>query len=142
VFGSGVRRIKRFWGWLPILWKDEDWDYVYLFEIMRYKISRIRKDIERVDRHTDCQETIKTMKEVEELLTRQSFSNYYYEWFEKVNGNCQCVEENQEITSNGVWKNPFCENCLELLKAKNELENEEFAKLWEMIREHSRSWWD
>lgn len=34
-----IRRIKRLLQWIPLLWKDEDYDYVYLLEIMRFKLQ-------------------------------------------------------------------------------------------------------
>ena len=44
-FRSGYRRIKRLIAWFPIIWKDEDWQHEYLFKIMQFKISRLRKSI-------------------------------------------------------------------------------------------------
>ena len=46
-FRNGYRRIKRFIIWFPIIWKDEDWDSAYLLEIIRFKISRMRREIEK-----------------------------------------------------------------------------------------------
>jgi hypothetical protein len=65
-----VRRTKRFFVWFPILWKDEDWDSAYLFEIMRFKISRIRKEVEKNKRHIGYEKDVRDMKVAEELLNR------------------------------------------------------------------------
>lgn len=50
-FRSRYRRIHRLIAWIPVLWKDEDWDPAYLFEVLRFKISRMRREIERNKRH-------------------------------------------------------------------------------------------
>jgi hypothetical protein len=33
-----LRRIKNLVRWLPIIWKDEQWDYYHIFEILKYKL--------------------------------------------------------------------------------------------------------
>ena len=84
-FSSGWRRIKRYIAWIPVLWKDENWDYAYLFEIMRFKISRMRKEIERNKRHVGYKEDLRQMKVAEELLRRVADSDdFYYELFEQL----------------------------------------------------------
>jgi hypothetical protein len=94
----GKRRIKRFIAWFPIIWKDEDWDSTYLFEIMRFKISRIRKEIERNKRHVGYEKHAKQMLVAEELLDRIGFSNFYFDQSEHMkemekDGKCTCPEE-------------------------------------------------
>jgi hypothetical protein len=32
------RRLKNLFCWLPIIWKDEQWDYYYIFEILKHKL--------------------------------------------------------------------------------------------------------
>src|SRR5277367_2665705 len=54
-----LRFLKRLWDWAPILWHDNDWSPEALYEIMRYKISRIRKEIEGAMRHYGDEEIIK-----------------------------------------------------------------------------------
>lgn len=46
-FRNGQQRLKGLIAWLPVIWKDEDWDQVYLFEIMRFKICRMRQEIDK-----------------------------------------------------------------------------------------------
>lgn len=51
-----------------ILWKDCDWDSRYLYIIMRSKITRMRKLLERCKVHCSHADNIRHMKIVEELL--------------------------------------------------------------------------
>ena len=43
------RFIKRLWRWIPVLWKQEDWDYDYLYEIMRIKMEELLKYSKHID---------------------------------------------------------------------------------------------
>ena len=33
-----IRRTKNLLRWLPIIWKDEQWDYYHIYEILKYKL--------------------------------------------------------------------------------------------------------
>jgi len=33
-----IRRTKNLIRWLPIIWKDEQWDHYFIFEILKYKL--------------------------------------------------------------------------------------------------------
>jgi hypothetical protein len=39
------RQIKRIVEYIPILWADADWDYNYIFYLLKYKLQRTRKEI-------------------------------------------------------------------------------------------------
>ena len=34
-----TRRLKRLFKWIPIIWKDEDWDYEYFLKIAQFKLE-------------------------------------------------------------------------------------------------------
>jgi len=33
------RRIKNLWRWLPIIWNDGDWDYSFIFDVLKFKLK-------------------------------------------------------------------------------------------------------
>lgn len=37
-----LRRIRKVAKWLPILWRDEDWDHAFLWIILRHKLASMR----------------------------------------------------------------------------------------------------
>jgi hypothetical protein len=38
-FRNIVRSVKNLYRWLPIIWKDRDWDDHYIFEILKFKLQ-------------------------------------------------------------------------------------------------------
>ena len=34
-----IRGIKNLWYWLPIIWKDRNWDHQYIFDILSHKLK-------------------------------------------------------------------------------------------------------
>lgn len=97
-FRKGYRRIKQFLVWIPILRKNKDWDYVYLFEILRFKISRIRQDIEKNQRHLNYEKNMRDMKVVKDTLARMGFSDFYWHLSQQLENeekkkHCHCPKE-------------------------------------------------
>lgn len=153
------RRIHRFIVWFPVIWKDEDWDHVYLYEIMRFKISRMRKQIEKNKGHLDWEKTAKGMRIAEILLERQSFSDFYSDNDDKNKEFCTCddpawvkhieeEEEKEKIASEGKyyrkWISPLCEWCCRKIQLHREYKKtkEDYEFMWNHIRKNSMRWWD
>lgn len=61
-----VRLIK----WVPVLYKDEDWDYRYLLDIIDFKLQRMRKVIEQDDIHGDVPTTLKKLDVIRGRMDR------------------------------------------------------------------------
>lgn len=149
-----LRRIKHFIAWAPVIWRDEDWDSAYLYEIMRFKISRIRKETERAARYVGYEKDAKQMRIVELILQRHVLDgeNFYYnlgESYKERDGVCACPEEvfAFERLPNGCSKMVFhfCDFCE---KNRKRWHDEEYKKqkadlkfCMEMIGRHSRKWW-
>ena len=91
-FISGV---KKLWYWLPIIWKDRDWDSHYIFEIMKHKLSAQADYIGNRDFHTTAKHDankmklcVKLMSLVQEEFYSSEYSNYHKtkHWFEDIEG--------------------------------------------------------
>lgn len=46
-----IRRIKNLYRWLPVIWKDEQWDHYYIFEILKFKLTIMSEAIRKSDNH-------------------------------------------------------------------------------------------
>lgn len=161
-FRSGYRRFKRFIAWFPILWKDEDWDSVYLLEIMRFKISRIRKEIEKNKHHVGYEKRVREMKIVEELLARNAWSDFYSKLSEELEnkeklGKCSCPEEtwafepyNPDPITGESWGSlyvdlscEFCKNARSRWFKRDDIkQKEDLDFLFLYLRKHYKRWWD
>lgn len=150
------RAILRLISWFPVIWKDEDWDEVYLFEIMRFKISRMRKNMEKKT-ITTWKKYSDEMKQAEYLLRRMSgFDNYFYsentEKYEDMikNGICTCPEELVTLESlpNECSRMHFhyCKFCEK--SNKYWMERDRVKKRYDIeytmkfIAKKSSRWWD
>jgi hypothetical protein len=41
-----IKKLQRIAAWLPILWKDEDWDQAYMVRMIQFKLRRMAKVLE------------------------------------------------------------------------------------------------
>ena len=57
-FISGVKNLYK---WLPIIWKDRDWDHFYIYQIIEFKLRGQAKYIGTKDRHTRAKEDARDM---------------------------------------------------------------------------------
>ena len=50
-----IRRTKNLFRWLPVIWKDEQWDYHFIFEILKYKLTIMSEYIRKNSHHTSAE---------------------------------------------------------------------------------------
>ena len=68
--------IKNLWKWLPIIWKDRDWDQHYIYTILKTKLEFQAKHIYNRDWHTEAKRDVERMMVVIKLIERQQ-SDFY-----------------------------------------------------------------
>ena len=87
---TGIRNI---WYWLPIIWKDRNWDSHYIFEIMMHKLKAQSKYIGgrgihlRAERDAEVMMTcVRLMKLIQDDFYSTEYSDYHKtkHWFEPV----------------------------------------------------------
>lgn len=81
-----INSIKNLIKWLPIIWKDRDWDHAYVEDILLFKLNNMYKrfsnpDSTYVDWETDStSEALKALKLCIQILERRR-DNYYTEYW-------------------------------------------------------------
>lgn len=49
-----IRRIKNLFRWLPIIWRDENWDYYHIYEVLKYKLMFTSETIRKNGYHVSA----------------------------------------------------------------------------------------
>jgi hypothetical protein len=78
-----INNIKRIIKWTPVIWKDRDWDYVYLYQIIYKKLDTM-EDFFRSDKTMtmDSLNTAEEIREAKKILKRMIEEYSYYEGYE------------------------------------------------------------
>lgn len=74
--------IRNLWIWLPIIWKDRDWDHFYIYEILEFKLKNQSNYIGRMDRHTRAKKDARDMLTCAELINRVKEGYYDGEYMD------------------------------------------------------------
>ena len=78
-FGRAVANMIR---WAPVIWKDQDWDHRYIYDILRFKLENQAKYIGSRDIHTRAKRDAEIMMICVRLIEKVSDEFYDCEWMD------------------------------------------------------------
>ena len=79
------KRIKNLIRWFPIIWKDEDWDDHYIFEILKFKLKNQAEYIGYHDRHVSAKRDAEIMMlcvRLIEKVQKEYYGTEYHDYHE------------------------------------------------------------
>jgi hypothetical protein len=79
---SIYNRFYNLYRWLPIIWKDRDWDDWYIFTILQTKLKHQAEYIGTKDRHTRAQYDAQRMRTCVRLIEKVKEESYQDEYME------------------------------------------------------------
>lgn len=158
-------RIQRVVQYIPVIWKSEEWDQDYLFDLMIFKIKRMTKYHQKRKRYVGWERTVDRMNLFCKLLKRVK-EDYYelekYDYckqkfeFNKVPDTDYSTLDVITISENyadyfkiysrkyKLLKNKFPTYSDEELARELGYLNEKIAKdlVWKILKENVAGWWD
>ena len=141
--------VGRCFGYMPIIWRDRDWDYHGILVMLQYKIKRTCHCIGKYGHHENPEEDIKNMERAILLIDRIVECNYLSEEFD-----AHCKKWNKS----GEWlKTVETEDGRHIMAPRSPEEYAEFkamcdrmqaaeeadwGELWGILNKELRNWWD
>jgi len=89
---NGIRNLI---AWFPVIWKDKDWDDSFLFEVVKFKITKMAKSHGAYMPYVGNKRNVEIMNLIVRLIDKFQDETYLHEyfdyvdekiWFEKVEG--------------------------------------------------------
>lgn len=77
-----IKGVKNLWKWLPVIWKDRDWDDHYIWEILIFKIKNQAKYIGSRDFHTRAKRDAEIMMTCVRLMEKVKEEYYQMEYMD------------------------------------------------------------
>jgi uncharacterized protein YbcV (DUF1398 family) len=78
-----IRKIKNLIRWAPIIWKDRDWDYYFIYEILKHKLTFTEKYIREKGIHMynteDADSILKSIDLIDKVQTEYHLDKYLSE---------------------------------------------------------------
>ena len=130
------RFIKRIVRWLPVLWNQEEWDYIYIYALLIMKMKELRKDMSK-DYWHDQKSVQKNIKQIDICLKRLdrflNWTDYYYYPTEDIY--CELTEDGGTILRHASERNEQQRMGAITFEEKN------FRKFWKDFIKWHRGWW-
>lgn len=157
--------IKNLIKWFPIIWKDRDWDYYFIYDVLKFKLKNTATYIGNRDYHTRAQRDSETMNLCVRLINMIQDDYYSLEYFDYYKDNSHYVpvegEENTFCFKTNIIKNNLQEyfdkylSTYKKIEDKSKLSDIEIALrmanfrhnkakslLFNLINTHIERWWD
>jgi len=136
--------IQRIICWLPKLWKDRDWDYIYLYQIIEYKLKRMENCIKN-GYSVYPEKVTKRIKVCRELLNRLAKNDYTNEFLSEYYDKYPLFIENVKgkLILKECEKNPLDEKKYKWAKQDEEYRQRyDIDYLFYLLKKYHRYWWD
>lgn len=126
-----ISNTKRIIDWIPILWKDRDWDYAFILRLLHYKLERTRDCIvsNGIIAESDkvANEINDSLSKLDKILNSEADDEWYKHY--------------TESHPDGHPTNP-CLVCKYLLNVAEFKEDMIWYDFWTDLRLNIRGWWD
>jgi hypothetical protein len=158
------RRIYNLYRWAPIIWRDQDWDHSYIYEILKFKLKNQAEYIGDKNRHTTAKRDAEIMMLCVRLIDKVQNEFYSTEYFKYCESELNFVDSKNhpgyyelvgEIFSEDFddyfKKYPLIYRLVPDLKASREKIAFQIAKineerahklLFKILEQNIRRWWD
>lgn len=79
-----IQGSKNLYKWLPIVWKDRDWDHHFLLEMMESKLENMIKAFQNNQKFVGWEDDVRYMQICKKLVERIQSGYYQNEYFDYV----------------------------------------------------------
>lgn len=119
-----IRNLRRLWYWLPVLWRDRDYDHSYMLIVLRHKFVSMERYFRKSGIMADAEQTADQIHLAVLLLDRLIDA---WEYWERADRRAEILGD---TTHNGLHD------------AMEQQHKHDAAVLFDHIRRHYRGWWD
>jgi uncharacterized protein YlzI (FlbEa/FlbD family) len=124
--------IKNLIKWLPIIFKDRDWDHTFILRILCFKLKQVRIRYEKNELFVGQENEIKWLKMCEYLL---NYINTSKGWEDE--------EESKYLNTKNIESIKKWPQVIDISHHKCDLREEKAEKLfWKIISWRCNYWWD
>ena len=149
------KRLIRVIQYLPIIWKNEDWDHSYIFDLLSYKLGRVEKCLKNDPYHQNAKRYARQVQVCRILLERLIADNYCeYEkkkhdekWGELKHKDGKRYKAGVELIfyrdkcQTEEEKTLETEESKRIWKKEEELRKRDLESFCRIFNKHCESWW-
>jgi hypothetical protein len=74
--------VKNLYKWFWIIWKDRDWDYYYIFQVLKFKLEKQAKHLSERNWHESSKRDAEVIMTCVRLINKLQNEEYYQEYYD------------------------------------------------------------
>lgn len=138
-----VRGIRNVIHYLPIIWRDRDWDHTYLLQLMEFKLRRMSKFFKEEDLLVHDERSSKETLICAELLKRLVEDDYCSkEWDEHYAKFPWEFEELPDGSALKIGKKGETNSSLKILRKSKEVRKVDEELFFKIFKRKYTHWWN
>jgi hypothetical protein len=99
-----INGVKNLWKWFPVIWKDRDYDDHYIFEVLKFKLSKQANYIGGRGNHVSAKRDAEIMQLVTRLIKLHQDEFYGMEYMDYHNTDYDFVPTDYKIDGEGCFE--------------------------------------
>ena len=148
--------------WAPVIWKDRDYDYTYIYDILIHKLLCVANNLEKKGYHVNSKVNAKQIRYAVLLMNKikqndfckKEFEEHYKKWGEAIMDFVECPPDeyssgekfyvSEMYTTKAVspeQREQESEEINKLFKLEREREELYYIHLFDFLRKNIRKWW-
>lgn len=128
------RFMARLISYIPVIWKNEDWDYDYLYDLIEFKLTRMEKALRKDNLH------LNSNKYAQQIRICLAYLDRYRNWTEYIEYPIDDIDF--EPCGNGCMRRVH-KNSINEAKRKKVYDYEKFhyTMFWKRFMQWHQNWW-
>lgn len=138
--------------WFSIVWNDRDWDYCFLYELLKFKLSRMEKYLQKYGHSLDVDKDADSIRKcvvILERLIRDDYAAEDWDWIRRKWGDFEFVDTEDghtKLTVSGVKteeeNKEYGADVKNCCKNEEDMISKDLNDLFENMKINIRRWWD
>lgn len=142
LFRDFIKGIKNVFNWLPIIWKDGDWDQAFFEDAIIFKLGRMSKFFHnsKLTNIADAEEVASEIDEVVDLLKRVREDEYFHEFEREFDFNFYETFYPDDKKTNVSEEDR--ETFTQIMALSREAREHDKARAYALLSKNIDKWWD
>lgn len=150
-----IYNYKKLFKWIPVIWNDREWDYIFFLDIIKFKLKKDSSFYENNGVSVNSKKVAKQMKLCIALIDRIKNDDYCSDMLDKIDEkygefitvpsdkpDCFILTRNKFDENDEKQKENYRKDIKKMVEHSDYLRKQDKDYLFDLMKKHIFSWWD
>lgn len=137
--------------WVPIIWRDEDWDWAFIMILLDFKLKNMEKCFRESDIAEDDKKTANQIKYARQLISRGADSDEWswkkldddkYKYYKDQYLKSWLKNRNKHRSRRPIGFNEYNDLQMRLFTLRDKEQKIAWQRLWKFLSKTMQHWWN